>query len=95
MEDRSQQIVDILQRYEVSSNAPHDTTKEVLDVVRSMVGEGLFAEGDPLWCFSLAIIRSPERREVFVQLDSNVARLKWLRWLYSTNDGQQLTAIPP
>ena len=82
------------EREEVSSNKPHGTTREVMDIVKTMVADGLMKTGDPMWCFSLAL-PTPERREVFIQIDTNESRLAWLKWLYSTNDGQHLGACPP
>lgn len=77
-----------LAREEVSTSKPVNTTNQALDIVEELVQQGLIDVADPLWCFTVELMRDPERRDLFVGIKHNDRRVRWLQWLYDLNGGR-------
>ncbi|KAJ8433056.1 hypothetical protein Cgig2_020623 [Carnegiea gigantea] len=58
-----------------------------MQIINRMVDNQILEKGSDFWCYATHVLEDAVKREIFLNMDDDDSRLKWLQYLHRMKDG--------
>ena len=58
-----------------------------MQIINRMVDNQILEKGSDFWCYATHVLEDAVKREIFLNMDDDDSRLKWLPYLHRMKDG--------
>ena len=62
------------------------TIAMAMQIINRMVKNQLLEKGSDFWCYAIHVLEDAVKREIFLHMDDDDSRLKWLQYLHRMKD---------
>ena len=57
-----------------------------MQIINRMVDNQILEKGSDFWCYATHVLEDAVKREIFLNMDDDDSRLKWLQYLHRMKD---------
>ena len=57
-----------------------------MQIINHMVDNNILEKDSDFWCYATYVLKDAVKREIFLNMDDDDSRLKWLQYLHRMKD---------